>query len=74
MAEGKAPHLTPRSLVGERFGADVFGGIRVAMIGYCPPPSALSRYSPQRVSDQHFIHVSPDSVRILSHAGSASCR
>jgi uridine phosphorylase len=69
MAEVKAPHLTPRSLVGQRFAADVFGGIRVALIGYCPPPSRLERYSPQRVSDQHFIHVTPDSVRILSHAG-----
>lgn len=41
----------------------------MALIGYCPPPSRLERYSPQRVSDQHFIHVSPDSVRILQHAG-----
>ncbi len=65
----KQPHLTPRSLVGERFGPDIFGGIRVALVGYCPPPAALARYAPQRVSDQHFIHVSPDSVRILSHAG-----
>ncbi len=62
-------HLTPKSLVGERFGADVFGDIRIALIGYCPPPKALDAYAPQRVTDQHFIHVSPDSVRILSHGG-----
>jgi purine-nucleoside phosphorylase len=65
----KQPHLTPRSLVGQRFPSDVFGDIRIALVGYCPPPSALDRYAPQRVMDQHFIHVSPDSVRILSHAG-----
>lgn len=69
MVEAKAPHLTPRSLVGQRFGSDVFGDIRVALVGYCPPPSRLERYSPERVSDQHFIHVSPDSVRILTHQG-----
>jgi len=65
----KAPHLTPQSLVGQRFPPDVFGDIRVAIVGYCPPPSRLERYAPQRVTDQHFIHVSPDSVRILSHEG-----
>jgi uridine phosphorylase len=69
MARPKEPHLTPRSLVGQRFAPDVFGGIRVALVGYCPPPSAIARYAPQRVADQHFIHVSPDSVRILSHGG-----
>jgi uridine phosphorylase len=69
MVETKPPHLTPQSLVGQRFGSDVFGGIRVALIGYCPPPSRLERYGPQRVGDQHLIHVSPDSVRILQHAG-----
>lgn len=65
----KAPHLTPQSLVGQRFAPDVFGDIRVAIVGYCPPPSRLERYAPERVTDQHFIHVSPDSVRILSHNG-----
>ena len=63
----RTPHLTPRSLVGQRFASDVFGGIKVALLGYCPPPSALDRYQPQRVTDQHFIHISPDSVRILRH-------
>jgi purine-nucleoside phosphorylase len=69
MESNKPPHLTPRSLVGQRFASDVFGGIKVALVGYCPPPSALERYAPQRVEDQHFIHVSPDSVRILTHGG-----
>jgi uridine phosphorylase len=69
MVETKAPHLTPRSLVGQRFASDVFGDIRVALVGYCPPPSRLEGYSPERVSDQQFIHVTPDSVRILSHQG-----
>lgn len=69
MVETRAPHLTPRSLVGQRFASDVFGDIRVALVGYCPPPSRLEGYSPERVSDQHFIHVTPDSVRILSHQG-----
>ena len=67
MANAKQPHLTPRSLVGQRFASDVFGGIKVALIGYCPPPTALDRYQPKRVEDQHFIHVSQDSVRILTH-------
>jgi hypothetical protein len=65
----KAPHLTPQSLVGRRFAPDVFGDVKVALVGYCPPPSVLERYNPERVADQHFIHVSPDSVRILNHAG-----
>lgn len=69
MSAAKQPHLIPRSLVGQRFASGVFGGIRVALVGYCPPPSVLERYGPRRVEDQHFIHVSPDSVRILSHGG-----
>lgn len=69
MSKAKEPHLTPRSLVGQQFAGDVFGGIRMALIGYCPPPKALGDYRPQRVKDQHFIHVAPDSVRILTHSG-----
>jgi uridine phosphorylase len=65
----KAPHLTPQTLVGRRFAPDVFGDVKVALVGYCPPPSVLDRYSPERVTDQHFIHVSPDSVRLLTHQG-----
>lgn len=66
---GRDYHLNPASLVGERFGSDVFGDIRIALVGYCPPPKALDDYAPERVTDQHFIHVSPDSVRILHHQG-----
>ncbi len=69
MAGSGAFHLTPQSLVGDRFAPDTFGGIRIALIGYCPPPAALADYAPETVKDQHFIHVSPDSVRILNHAG-----
>lgn len=65
----QSPHLTPQSLVGRRFPPDVFGDVKVALVGYCPPPSALDRYDPLRVEGQHFIHLSPDSVRRLSHGG-----
>lgn len=65
----RPPHLTPRTLVGQRFPPDVFGDIRIALIGYCPPPGQIEAYSPRRVADQHFIHVSPDSVRIIEHEG-----
>ncbi|MBV9906015.1 MAG: hypothetical protein JOY52_00480 [Hyphomicrobiales bacterium] len=69
MQKAKEPHLTPRSLVGRRFAPDVFGDVTVALVGYCPPPAAIERYRPERVEDQHFIHLSPDSVRILAHGG-----
>jgi hypothetical protein len=66
----KAPHLTPRSLVGRRFAPDIFGPINIAIVGYCPPPAALNDYRPEHVNGQHFIHVTPDSVRILTHGAS----
>lgn len=62
-------HLTPQSLVGRRFGAEVFGGIRVALIGFCPPPAVFGRYPREHLRDQYFIHVAPESVRIVSHGG-----
>lgn len=62
-------HLTPQSLVGRRFGPDTFGGIRVALMGFCPPPTAFRTYPRDRVRDQHFIHLAPESVRIVSHGG-----
>lgn len=62
-------HLTPQSLVGRRFGPDVFGGIRVALMGFCPPPEIFASYERERVRDQHFIHLSPDSVRIVRQGG-----
>lgn len=69
-ASASSFHLTPRKLVGRRFPPDVFGGIRVALVGYCPPPPVFGRYETERMRDQHFIHVAPDSVRIVSHGGS----
>lgn len=60
-------HLTPRSLVGETFAPDSFGDIQIALIGFCPPPKALAKYSPESSLDQHFIHVLPASVQILHH-------
>lgn len=63
------PHLTPAKLVGQRFARDTFGDIKIALIGYCPPPGILQKYNPVPTSDQHFIHVSPDSVKRLSHNG-----
>lgn len=62
-------HLSPANLVGKRFPRDVFGNTTIALVGYCPPPSALENYTPARVSDQHFIHVTPDSVRTFSFGG-----
>lgn len=63
------PHLTPAKLVGQRFPRNTFGSIKVALIGYCPPPSILQKYNPLATSDQYFIHVSPDSVKRLSYNG-----
>lgn len=70
MAVSSTFHLTPQNLVGQRFPRGAFGGVKIALIGFCPPPSAIERYAPQRVEGQHFIHVSPDSVRILTHGRS----
>jgi nucleoside phosphorylase len=63
------PHLTPSKLVGQRFPRDTFGDIKIALIGYCPPPSALKKYDPAATTEQYFIHVSPDSVKKLSYQG-----
>ena len=62
-------HLTPQSLVGRRFGPEVFGGIRIALVGFCPPPAVFGDYLRERLRDQHFIHLAPESVRILSYGG-----
>ena len=63
------PHLTPASLVGRRFGQDTFAGITVALVGFCPRPGTLDKYSPRNTHDQFFIHVPPASVQICSHSG-----
>lgn len=62
-------HLTPQTLVGRRFGPGTFGGVRIALVGFCPPPAVFGRYPRERVRDQHFIHLAPESVRIVSHGG-----
>jgi uridine phosphorylase len=61
------PHLTPESLVGQRFGIDAFKGITVALVGFCPRPSMLDNYDPQNMGDQYFIHVPPASVQICKY-------
>ncbi|MCC6892703.1 MAG: hypothetical protein IT321_07785 [Anaerolineae bacterium] len=68
-AFNKAPHLTPAKLVGQRFPRDTFGGIKIALVAYCPPPRILEHYHPVATTDQYFIHVSPDSVKKLSFNG-----
>src|SRR3954452_8983366 len=64
-----APHLTPTKLVGRRFEKNTFQGIKVALVGYCPRPAILDKYSPRDTTDQYFIHVSPSSVQICEHNG-----
>ncbi len=63
------PHLVPSKLVGQRFPRDTFGDVKIALVGYCPPPRILGKYNPIATSDQYFIHVSPDSVKKLSYNG-----
>ncbi len=66
---GNLPHLTPARLVGLKFGRNPFGGIRVALVGYCPRPRSLDKYQPRHTTDQYFIHVPPASVQIGSYDG-----
>jgi hypothetical protein len=63
------PHLTPARLVGLKFGRNPFGGVRVALVGYCPRPRSLDKYQPCHTTDQYFIHVPPASVQICSCHG-----
>jgi uridine phosphorylase len=63
------PHLVPAKLVGQRFPRNAFGDIKIALIGYCPPPRTLEKYHPIPTHDQYFIHVSPESVKPLSYQG-----
>lgn len=62
------PHLTPTKLVGQRFPKNTFGKMRVALLGYCPPPSILKKYNPIDTTDQYFILQTPDSVKKCSYA------
>ena len=63
------PHLTPENLVGQRFPSTIFGDTKIALVGYCPPPSILANYNPVPTHDQYFIHVSPASVSKLTYRG-----
>ncbi len=63
----EVPHLTPQKLVGTRFPKDTFGGITVALVGYCPHPAILSNYEPEGTTEQYFIHIPPSSVQICRH-------
>jgi hypothetical protein len=65
----KQPHLTPATLVGQRFTPDTFGATKIALVGYCPPPAAINQYNSVPTQDQYFIHVPPESVKRLSHNG-----
>ena len=65
----KLPHLTPEKLIGEKFASDTFGSTRIALVGYCPPPSVLKKFKPTKSEDQYFIHVSRDSVETFTHNG-----
>ncbi len=67
MSEKSKPHLTPANLVGERFKRNTFSDIKIALIGYCPPPVQLKKYSPIASDEQFFIHVTPDSVKQCSY-------
>jgi uridine phosphorylase len=66
---GNVPHLTPARLVGQKFGPHPFGGIKVALVGYCPRPRCLDKYQPRNTTDQYFIHVPPANVQICRYYG-----
>jgi uridine phosphorylase len=61
------PHLTPARLVGPKFGLNPFGGLKVALVGYCPRPRNLDKYQPRSTTDQYFIHVPPANVQICRY-------
>lgn len=65
--QNSSPHLTPAKLVGSRFPQDAFGDITVALVGYCPPPSALAKYETEATTQQYFIHIAPSNVQICRH-------
>ena len=66
---GSMPHLTPARLVGLKFGRNPFGGVKIALVGYCPRPRSLDKYQPRHTTDQYFIHVPPANVQICSYHG-----
>ena len=52
--------------MGHLFSRDALGGAKVAIIGFCPMPTVLKNYSSLMPLEQFFIHVAPESVRILT--------
>ena len=69
MTRKTEPHLVPSKLVGQRFPRNTFADMKIALIGYCPPPRILEKYNPIATRDQYFIHVSPDSVKKFTYNG-----
>lgn len=61
------PHLTPTKLVGQRFPKNTFGKMRIAILGYCPPPSIFKKYNQVDIKDQYFILQTPDNVKKCSY-------
>lgn len=61
------PHLTPEKLIGQKFSRNTFNKMKIALVGYCPPPTVLEKYKPVQTSDQHFIHLTPKSVFTCTH-------
>lgn len=59
-------HLTAKNVVGQRFSKEIFDGAKIALLGFCPYPNVLDDYYQKKLSDQAFIHVSPDSVRLIT--------
>lgn len=65
----RPPHLTPANLVGHNFSRNTFQNVAVALVGYCPRPRSLDKYSSRNTVDQYFIHVPPANVQRCSHNG-----
>lgn len=65
------PHLIPSNTVGRTFPRNEFEDIKIALIGYCPQPRVLEKYNPTPTDTDKlpFLHISPDSVKRLSHKG-----
>lgn len=64
--QNERPHLTPENLVGKQYPTGLFGGIHIALIGYCPRPTSVNEYHPKGINYQPFVHVPPSSVEICT--------
>jgi len=60
------PHLTPEKLIGKQYPKNLFDGIHVALVGFCPRPTIIDNYYPKSINYQPFIHIPPYSVEICS--------